>query len=84
MNAREVPGTENAAHPFWSPDGGSLAFMAEGKLKKVAATGGPVQVLSDRAIRFGGSWGTGGLIVFEGDATELRHSEDPYLKTFLS
>jgi ABC-type transporter Mla maintaining outer membrane lipid asymmetry ATPase subunit MlaF len=25
-----------------------------------------------------------GLIVFEGDATELRDSADPYLKTFLS
>ncbi len=64
MDARVLPGTENAAHPFWSPDGGSLAFMAEGKLKKVAAAGGPVQVLTDRATRGGGSWGTGGLIVF--------------------
>ena len=25
-----------------------------------------------------------GLVVFEGDATALRSSEDPYLKTFLS
>jgi phospholipid/cholesterol/gamma-HCH transport system ATP-binding protein len=25
-----------------------------------------------------------GLIVFEGDADALRHSDDPYLKTFLS
>jgi hypothetical protein len=49
LDARVVPGTENAAHPSWSPDGRSLGFLAEGKLKRVDAAGGPVQTLADSA-----------------------------------
>src|SRR2546422_938423 len=35
-----VPGTEDASHPFWSPDGRSLGFFSQGKLKKVDAFSG--------------------------------------------
>jgi len=33
--ATAVPGTEDASHPFWSPDSRSIAFFSQGKLKKV-------------------------------------------------
>jgi eukaryotic-like serine/threonine-protein kinase len=71
VDARELPGTANAAHPFWSPDGRSLAFMSEGKLKKVAAAGGPVQVLADGALRAGGTWGANDQIVFVTSSGQL-------------
>jgi eukaryotic-like serine/threonine-protein kinase len=64
LEARVIPGTENAAHPFWSPDGRSLGFLADSKLKRVDAAGGPVQTLADSALRNGGSWSQDGLIVF--------------------
>ncbi len=34
-------GTDDARAPFWSPDGKTIGFFANGKLKIVPATGGP-------------------------------------------
>ena len=33
-----LPGSDNGLMPFWSPDGSSLAFFAEGQLKRVSRT----------------------------------------------
>jgi hypothetical protein len=35
-----IPGTENGAGPFWSPDGSTIGFNASGKLKRIALWGG--------------------------------------------
>ena len=40
-----LEGTEGAAAPFWSPDSQFIAFFGEGKLKRVAASGGPPQMI---------------------------------------
>ncbi len=61
---REVPDTSGAYYPFWSPDGREIAFFADGKVKKVVADGGPVQVLCDAPDARGGSWGNSGAIIF--------------------
>ena len=50
--------------PFWSPDSRSLAFFAQGKLKRIDAAGGSPQILCDAVAPRGGSWGSGGTIVF--------------------
>ena len=65
LDARELPGTEGARAPFWSPDSRFLAFFADGKLKKIASSGGPAETLADSPSIFGGSWGSKGVIVFE-------------------
>jgi serine/threonine protein kinase len=62
--ARQLPGTQDAAGPFWSPDINWLGFFAEGKLKKVLVSGGPVQTLADVAQTRGGSWGPNDMILF--------------------
>jgi Tol biopolymer transport system component len=59
-----VSDTGGAYYPFWSPDGRELAFFADGKLKRVAADGGPVQVICDAADARGGSWENSGTIIF--------------------
>ena len=67
MNAVEpspIPGTTDAIGPFFSPDGRSIAFFAEGKLKRVALSGGAAVAVTDAAIGFGGTWGTDDTIVF--------------------
>jgi serine/threonine protein kinase/Tol biopolymer transport system component len=66
--ATPLPGTEDAAHPFWSPDGRSIAFFALGKLKKVEiASGGSAQVLCDAPHGRGGTWNRDGIILFTPD-----------------
>jgi eukaryotic-like serine/threonine-protein kinase len=66
-NAQELQGTSGAMHPFWSPDGRFIGFFADGKLRKIAVTGGPVSVLADSANPRGGSWGADDVIVFTPD-----------------
>jgi eukaryotic-like serine/threonine-protein kinase len=61
---REVPDTNGAYYPFWSPDGHEIAFFADGKVKKVIADGGPLQVVCDAPDARGGSWGSSGVIIF--------------------
>jgi Tol biopolymer transport system component len=62
--AQELAGTEDAQFPFWSPESKSIAFFAQGKLKRIDAGGGPVLALADAPGGRGGSWGSAGVIVF--------------------
>jgi Tol biopolymer transport system component len=65
LSARPLPGTEGASHPFWSPDGRSIAFFQGGRLRRIDSDGGTIQTICEGAgTGFGGSWGTGGTIVF--------------------
>lgn len=64
LTAQELPGTDGATMPFWSPDSESLAFYTDGKLKKIAVSGGPSVTLCDAASFRGGAWGRDGVIVF--------------------
>lgn len=59
-----LPGTEGASYPFWSPDDQYVAFYADGKLKKIAVSGGAPQVLAVAPNGRGGSWGSKNVILF--------------------
>ena len=67
-SAAPLPGTEGAGRPFWSPDSRSLAFFADGKLKRVDVSGGPVISLSEQASGSDGTWSRNGVILFDGGA----------------
>jgi Tol biopolymer transport system component len=57
--------TEGALAPFWSPDSRMVAFFSEGKLKKIAPSGGAPQTICDVPSHVVcGSWSTNGSIVF--------------------
>ena len=62
--AHPLAGTTDPHDPVWSPDGQSIAFFADGKLKKIAASGGSVQTLCDAPDGRGASWSDSGIIVF--------------------
>jgi eukaryotic-like serine/threonine-protein kinase len=65
--ARLLESTESASYPFWSPDDKFIAFFADGKLKKIEAAGGPVQIVCDAPLGRGGAWNADGVIVFAAD-----------------
>jgi serine/threonine protein kinase len=67
--ATALAGTEGASYPFWSPDGRSLGFFAQGKLKTIdVASSTSAQVLADAPFGRGGAWGRDGVILFTPDA----------------
>jgi serine/threonine-protein kinase len=63
--ATELQGTENAASPFFSPDGRWVGFVSQGRLKKVSLAGGGVDTISEGAGFVGGSatWGEDDSII---------------------
>lgn len=64
--ARPIPGTEHAISTFWSPDSQSLAFFADGKLKRVDLSGGAPVTICSVPIGVGliGTWGATGEILY--------------------
>jgi len=64
LASQALPGTEEASNPFWSPDDRSIGFFSGGKLRTIAAAGGPVVTVCDVAGSRGGAWGPDGTILF--------------------
>jgi Tol biopolymer transport system component len=63
-----LSGTDDAMYPFWSADSRDLGFFAIGKLKRINASGGPVQELCDASNGRGGAWNKDGVILFTPNA----------------
>jgi serine/threonine-protein kinase len=63
--ATPLAGTEDAAAPFFSPDGQWIGFFAGEKLKKVSVTGGATVTIADAPTGRGGWWADDDTIVFE-------------------
>ncbi|HUL44086.1 MAG TPA: protein kinase [Bacteroidota bacterium] len=70
LTAKELPETEGAFYPFWSPDNRFIGFFETGKLKKIEAAGGPPVTVCDAADARGGSWGSDGTIIFAPTAAD--------------
>ena len=66
VEPRQLPGTQEALNPFWSPDSKFVGYRTLATLKKVSAQGGPSSTICEipQRVRFAATWGTGGTIVF--------------------
>ncbi|HEY1730532.1 MAG TPA: protein kinase [Terriglobales bacterium] len=67
-SAAPLYGTDGATYPFWSPDDNYVGFFAQGKLKKISASGGTAQVLASARQPRGASWGSKGVIIYAPDS----------------
>jgi Tol biopolymer transport system component/predicted Ser/Thr protein kinase len=75
-DAQALAGTDNVVNPFWSYDGRSIGFLADGKIRRIDATGGPVQVICDGPqLDGGGTWNKDNVILFSG-----RDPEGPIMR----
>jgi eukaryotic-like serine/threonine-protein kinase len=64
MKVTALPGTDNAAYPFWSPDSSQLGFFANQKLYRINAKGGSTVALCEAASGRGGTWSRNDVILF--------------------
>jgi Tol biopolymer transport system component/predicted Ser/Thr protein kinase len=71
LTAQPLAGVDRLSYLFWSPDSRFIAFFAEGKLKKIEASGGPPQTLCDAPNGRAGSWNRDGVILFNGSGLPL-------------
>ncbi|MGH9141278.1 MAG: protein kinase domain-containing protein [Vicinamibacterales bacterium] len=77
-NATELPGTQNASAPFFSPDGQWIGWLGIGKANKIAVEGGAIVPLplGDAGFTVGGaSWGEDGSILVATRKGLVRISE---------
>jgi serine/threonine protein kinase/Tol biopolymer transport system component len=70
LHATQLPGTEGAINPFFSPDGSRVGFVSTVEprsLKVVSLRGGLPRTVIDSLVDFGGgAWGCNGYIYFDG------------------
>ena len=64
VSTRDLPGTEGAFYPFWSPDSRSVAFFATNQLKRIDISGGLPLTITDAPVGRGGTWNSNGVILF--------------------
>ncbi len=62
-SARPLAGSDFAILPFWSPDSRSVAFFADGQLKRIDIDGGSTQILARAPFGLGGTWSRDGTIL---------------------
>jgi Tol biopolymer transport system component len=60
----ELPGTEGASYPFWSPDSRSVAFFAGTSLKRLDVSSGAPVVIAPASQGRGGLWLDDDTIVY--------------------
>jgi len=75
LDAHQLPTTEGARSVFWSADGRSIAFFAEGKLRRLDLSDEAAVILCPvdmGGIGPSGSWGKNGAILFAADGKIMR------------
>ncbi len=67
LHAQELPGTDGARSPFFSPDGRRVGFFAQGKLHIVSLQGGPATAITDALDgTLGAAWGLDDFVYAHG------------------
>jgi hypothetical protein len=68
-----LPGTTDAALPFWSPDGASIGFFARGQLRVLNLATASVRTLCSATAPAGGAWGARDVILYSPERNAGLH-----------
>jgi serine/threonine-protein kinase len=71
LDSYPIPGTQNAAAPFFSPDGAWIGFDGDGLLRKVSLAGGSPVTICDAPGGANASWGSGTVVFATGTSRIL-------------
>jgi len=70
LGATAMPGTQDAVHPFFSPNGNQVGYLTAGapqSIRTVSLNGGPPTTILDSVVGLdGASWGDDDYIYFDG------------------
>jgi serine/threonine-protein kinase len=61
---RQLPGTEAAGSGFFSPDGTTIGFFSQSRLRTLGLAGGGSTTLATTAANAGATWGADNVIVY--------------------
>jgi eukaryotic-like serine/threonine-protein kinase len=64
LDWQQLPNTDEASYPFWSPDSRHIGFFADRRLKRIDVGNALTQVVCEAADGHGGAWGEQNEIVF--------------------
>ncbi|HET6347751.1 MAG TPA: protein kinase, partial [Candidatus Krumholzibacteria bacterium] len=67
---RPILGSEGLTRAYWSPDSKEIAFVAGGKIQRLAITGGTPTVVCETRGGADLSWSAGGFILMDGRSTD--------------
>jgi serine/threonine protein kinase len=70
--SRELPGTEGASAPFWSPDGRSIGFFRDLGMHRVDLTDGAVRRIAG-SLAAGATWNADDRVLFSASAWSGTH-----------
>ncbi|HUR98564.1 MAG TPA: hypothetical protein VMZ26_10915, partial [Pyrinomonadaceae bacterium] len=71
VELKPIASTDKAYSPFWAPDSQSIAFFADGKLRRVDTNGGAVQTICDvNEQDTVATWSSTGTILYLVDTQE--------------
>ncbi|MDX1396785.1 MAG: protein kinase [Gemmatimonadota bacterium] len=73
FEVRALEGTEGGRGPFFSPSGDTVAFYADGALRRVSVDGGiPARIAAVDGFPVGSDWGEDGTILFGRESSLWR------------
>ena len=69
-----IPNADGLSYPFWSPDGASLGFFQDGKLRRLDLATRTTQTLADAPNGRGAAWSEDGRILFTPEGLDVLYS----------